>query len=104
MVREEVVANDDEGVHGTDARRHHFPGDDDRGSPASWIPRHGGEPFEGRMKALILVIAYPRRAVAEVEDQKMSAGAEFDFKVFPRAHKEALDHVVLPQIRHTRAG
>src|SRR2546428_5719750 len=104
MVREKLVANDDEGVQGGDALRHQFPGDEDRGSPASWIPRHGGEPSEGRTKAWVLMITHPRRAVAEVEDEQVAAGAEFDLKVFPRTDEEALNHIVLPQVRDTRAG
>jgi hypothetical protein len=56
------------------------------------------------MKALILVIAYPRRAVAEVEDQKMAAGAEFDLEVFPRTNDEALNDIVLPQVSHPSTG
>jgi len=86
------------------ALRHHFPGNDDRGSPAFRGLRHSGEPFEGRTKVLILMIAYPRSARAEVEDKKVPTGAKFDFKVFSRTDNEALNNIVLPHVRHARPG
>jgi len=50
------------------------------------------------------MIAYSRSALAEVEDKKVPARAKFDFKVFPRTNDEALNNIVLPQVRDTRAG
>jgi hypothetical protein len=56
------------------------------------------------MKVLILMIAHSRSAPAKIEDEEVSAGAQFDLEVFPRTCDEALNNVVLPQIGDTRAG
>src|SRR5262252_10795291 len=85
------------------ALRHHFPGNDDGGSPASRIPRYKSEPFDGWTKALILVIAHPRSALAKVEDKEVPARAQFDLEVFPRTCDEAFNNVVLPQVCDPRA-
>lgn len=53
---------------------------------------------------LILMITNPWSARAEVEHKKVPAGTKLHLKVFPRANNEALNDVVLPQIRHTGAG
>ena len=100
MIAQAVMAADDISVHTLNVHGHHRPWNQDAGTPG-WLPlltRREGHP---RDKCFVGIAAHTWRG--KIENEKVPSGAEFDFQIALRPHDETFHHIVLPQVRHTRA-
>src|SRR5262245_27636970 len=101
MVTEVMPMADDISIHALDTHRHHAPWNQHAGAPGCPMCRT-------RLKdhlwcqRLIGIRAYSRQR--EGQHKEVSSRPQLDFKIVLCPNDEALDDVILPQVRHPGAG